>query len=81
MRTFNLRLAIILLVIVVAAGIGVYFLHNAQVLRNADVFQTGGRQGPRTCRGSSQGQGRRRREGRHQGLHPESRLVHEAPPR
>jgi tetratricopeptide (TPR) repeat protein len=39
MRTFNLRLGIILLVIVVASGIGIYFLHNAQVLRNADVFK------------------------------------------
>ena len=39
MRTFNVRLAAILLAILVVFGIGVYFLHGYQVQRNAYVFK------------------------------------------
>ncbi|MCE5266389.1 MAG: tetratricopeptide repeat protein [Planctomycetaceae bacterium] len=38
MRTFNVRLAGIVVAVVVVFGIGVYFLHAYQVKRNANVF-------------------------------------------
>ena len=38
MRTFNVRLAAILLALTVVFGGGVYFLHGYQVKRNAYVF-------------------------------------------
>ena len=40
MKTFNVRLAAVLLVIAVVFGVGVYFLHGYQVWRNADFFLT-----------------------------------------
>ena len=39
MRTFNVRLAAILLVVGVVLGVSTYFLHNYQVWRNAYVFK------------------------------------------
>jgi len=38
MRTLNIRLAVILLVIVTVFGVGVYFLHGYQMQRNAGFF-------------------------------------------
>ena len=39
MRTFNVRLAAILLAVLVVFGVGVYFLHGYQLRRNAYVFK------------------------------------------
>ena len=38
MRTLNVRLAVILLVIVVVGGMSIYFVHYFQQKRNADFF-------------------------------------------